>query len=111
MVTVNLTRPYKYYVALMTQAGGGAPVPTILENNIGTIIWARSAEGTYTATLAGAFTEDKTYTIAAESAQADKILSFGWNNVNQITLYCTQTQNGNADDDFTRRSIEIRVYT
>lgn len=51
----------KRYVALLTQTGTSAPTATVLENGLGgTVVWARSNVGIYTATLAGAFTENKT---------------------------------------------------
>src|SRR5688500_2623877 len=52
---------YLVYAALLTQSGTSAPVATVLENTLGgTVVWARSAGGIYTGTLAGAFTADKT---------------------------------------------------
>lgn len=53
---------YKVYTALLTQSGTDAPTATVLENNLGgTVVWARSDIGEYTATLTGAFTVDKTF--------------------------------------------------
>lgn len=52
----------KVYRALVSQAAGAAPTATVLENNLGgTVVWARSSAGTYTATLTGAFTSAKTF--------------------------------------------------
>ena len=52
----------KVYRALVTQTSTTAPTATVLENSLGgTLVWARSSTGTYTATLAGAFTSDKTF--------------------------------------------------
>ncbi len=48
------------YTALLNQTGTAAPIPTILENTIGNIIWTRDAAGEYFATLAGAFPITKT---------------------------------------------------
>jgi hypothetical protein len=53
---------YLSYVALLTQTGTSAPVATVLANTLGgTVVWTRDSAGNYTGTLAGAFTEDKTY--------------------------------------------------
>jgi hypothetical protein len=47
---------YKEYVATVTQTGTAAPVATVLNNTLGgTLVWTRSAAGTYLATLTGAF--------------------------------------------------------
>lgn len=51
----------KVYRALMTQTGTSAPSVTVLENTVGTIVWTRSAAGTYVGTLSGAFAENKVF--------------------------------------------------
>lgn len=52
----------KTYRALITQSGTSAPTAEVLENTLGgTVVLARSAGGTYTLTLASAFTADKTF--------------------------------------------------
>lgn len=52
----------KTYRALVTQTSTTAPTATVLENSLGgTVVWARSSTGTYTATLTGAFTSAKTF--------------------------------------------------
>ena len=52
----------KMYLALLTQTGTNDPVATVLQNTLGgTLVWARTGVGVYTATLAGAFTENKTF--------------------------------------------------
>lgn len=52
---------YKVYRAILNQTGTSAPVATVLENTIGSIVWTRSSQGTYLATLNGAFLANKTY--------------------------------------------------
>lgn len=58
--------PYKSYVANLTQTGTGAPVATVLENNLGNnlaaqaIVWTRTSAGLYIGTLAGKFLVGKT---------------------------------------------------
>ena len=52
----------KVYRALVTQSSTTAPTATVLENSLGgTLVWARSSTGTYTATLTGVFTSAKTF--------------------------------------------------
>jgi hypothetical protein len=59
--TRELVRGHKVYTALLTQTSTNAPTATVLENTLGgTVVWARSIAGTYTATLAGAFPAAKT---------------------------------------------------
>lgn len=55
------SRPYKSYVALISQNGTNAPTATILENTLGgTVVWSYDDVGQYHCTLAGAFPSSKT---------------------------------------------------
>ena len=98
---------YKRYVALLTQSGTDAPVATVLENTLGgTVVWTYDSEGTYIATLAGVFTENKTWfanpATDIESANATRG-NFGWIDVNSVKL--------SLDDELVGVAyIEIRVY-
>lgn len=104
---------YSVYTALLTQTGTDAPTATVLENTLGgTVVWARSDVGDYTGTLAGAFTENKTWFPSP---------NFGWTNAlkyanisrtdaNVVQLYTTQDDSTTASDDWADLSIEIRVY-
>lgn len=55
----------KIYRAILLDEGAG-PVVTVLENTIGAIVWGGSG-GAYTATLASAFTENKTFLVASSN--------------------------------------------
>lgn len=58
----DLGREYKSYCAIINQSGTDAPVATIIHNSLGgTLVWARSSQGWYTATLAGVFDAAKTF--------------------------------------------------
>jgi len=60
---------YKVYTAVLTQSSTSAPTPTVLENTLGgTIVWGYSSVGTYSGTLAGAFTSQKTFFYASNEA-------------------------------------------
>ena len=54
-VFIETTLVNKRYLAILTQDGVNAPVPTPLVNDLGTIVWTRLAQGQYRGTLAGAF--------------------------------------------------------
>lgn len=59
----------KTYRALVSQATTAAPTATVLENSLGgTVVWARSSTGTYTATLTGAFTSAKNFLLTTGEA-------------------------------------------
>ena len=68
---INTNAP-KVYKALLTQSGTSAPVATVLENTLGgTVVWSYSGPGQYTGTLAGAFTENKTFVLIQGSNDGD----------------------------------------
>ncbi|MEN2402300.1 hypothetical protein GKZ90_0021100 [Flavobacterium sp. MC2016-06] len=104
------TRPYKSYVAILTQTGTAIPVASVLENSLGgTVVWSRSSAGSFTATLTGAFTLSKTYatfqfqTFSGGLDYTSGILT-SLNTVNLTTLANgTLTDNANG-------YIEVRVY-
>ncbi len=52
---------YKVYTALLSQSGTSAPTAIVLENTLGaTPTFSYNAQGNYTVTCTGCFTEDKT---------------------------------------------------
>lgn len=110
---VDAQRPYKVYVALLSQSGTSAPVATVLENTLGgTVVWTRNSAGDYSATLTGAFTAGKTvcfYTHDSINGSTgfggaarfdDDTVGVGFNNITGIFI----------DADSLSDSIEIRVY-
>ncbi len=106
------------YAALLTQEGTSAPVPTILENTIGDIVWSYGDFGFFPATLAGAFPEGKVAIFIGNTIG-------GGNNHTYITsadtfnvpdsVYVAVTANGNNDTNsngiLTNTPVEIRVYS
>jgi|GEM_PF-4878372 len=99
---------YKVYTATLNQSGTAAPVPTIMDNSIGSIVWTRTGVGTYRGTLSAAFTTGKT-TVFLNPA-------FGTGNVNAAQWITTstidvKTLNGlSPTDGILSTDIEIRVY-
>lgn len=103
------------YRALLTQSGTNAPVATVLENTLGgNIVWSYSEIGYYIGTLAGAFTNDKTYIAAMATATlsdpATTIHQFCYrSSINDIILI-TGDSNGPNDSILNTSSLEILVY-
>lgn len=55
------------YKALVTQSGTSDPTAVVLQNDLGgTVVWTRAAEGSYRATLAGAFPANKVFFLATD---------------------------------------------
>ena len=116
---------YKVYTAILSQNGTGAPSANILENTIGNIVWSYSSAGNYLATLAGAFTSQKTFFYVSSQASYNTggqlynqnirnltRITDGIVNLNQTNLNFTAgvfSSAGNVND-FTNLYLEIRVY-
>lgn len=101
---------YQSYRALMTQTGTAAPVVTVLENSIGTIVWTRSGVGVYVGTLTGAFTVGKTSVIVSDPSPLVGSISAG-STANAVTVSTFNTTPAAADAILSGQVIEIRVYS
>ena len=103
----------------------GAPVVTVLENTIGNIVWSYSSAGNYLATLAGAFTSQKTFFYVSSQASYNTggqiygqdirtltRITDGIVNLNQTNLTFTAGVFSSAGsvNDFANLYLEIRVY-
>jgi len=109
LLTDGDKRNYKVYKALLTQTSTGAPTATVLENNIGNIVWARTSEGIYTGTLSGAFVANKTFmpkvlSAAQGETAAEDLITATRTSANVITVNTT------ADGKLSGTPIEIQVY-
>jgi hypothetical protein len=101
---------YKVYNALLTQSGTSDPTATVLgANQVGSIVWTRTALGSYTGVLSGAFTSSKTFILVGQNADGITANCFRSDN-NTVTLKTYTTFNGGSTDVFSDLSIEIRVY-
>jgi hypothetical protein len=114
----KIGKPYKVYVALMTQSGGLDPEVIVLENTIGNILWTYVSDGFFTGTLAGAFTINKTavFPVMFGDDNSTPFHSYGvCTNSNYIELSvwnASGTTNPSilGDGGNLRCPIEIRVY-
>jgi hypothetical protein len=108
---VQAIKPYKIYVALLTQTGSSAPVATVLENTLGgTVVWTRSTAGVYAGTLSSAFTLNKTFVVTSQSVASyeDQIGASRFDSdIIAVTSWFGSTP---FDGRIQSTSIEIRVY-
>lgn len=107
-------KPYKSYVASITQTGTNAPVATVLENTLGgTVVWTRTIAGQYVGTLTNAFTANKTACFVTSKNVNDYVSEYNYflesSNINNIDLTST-TNLGAADSLLLNKIIEVRVY-
>lgn len=119
---IETIRPYKVYVALLTQSGPEAPVVTELENTLGASVnWTRTATGRYSATAIGVFTVGKTVVFVqpppgASLTNKTYVVSVNANSSADSIGLITQliaAQLGShqvADGALAGTAIEIRVY-
>jgi hypothetical protein len=103
---------YNRYVALISQSGTNAPTVSILENTLGgSITWARTATGTYTGILSGAFAANLTWFSTTNSANSGSVARIDFRRINNNTVQLQTFNSSNRlEDVFTNISIEVRVY-
>ena len=111
--TIISTVPYKSYICLLSQSETNNPVPTIIENTIGDIVWSRADPGYYLGTLPGAFTVNKTIVLVGTRwiYNGTGYVSGKEGSVDYCEIYTSTTIAGDGSDSImTREYIEIRVY-
>lgn len=102
---LNAFHGVKIYRALLSQTGTSAPTATVLENSLGgTVTYARTDFGLYTATLTGAFVVNKT---AARLAVTDETAPVGCARANADTINISTSE---TDDRLNGNLFEIYVY-
>jgi hypothetical protein len=110
-IAVSDLRPYKVYSALLTQIGLDAPTAVVLENTLGEIVWTFDANGSYFATLIGAFVENKTFFLITPNSDVidNSIFTIQYNNSD---FFVVNTGDGTSylNGLLVNTSIEIRVY-
>jgi hypothetical protein len=113
-------RPYKSYVALLSQTASGAPTATVLENTLGvTVTYSYNSSGDYGLTATGALTANKTFVtignpttlsqVGSVQMYATSAIPDGSGNDVSIIVYETSTAVF-TDDILVNTPIEIRVY-
>lgn len=110
----GIIKPYKSYVATLSQPGDTSnPVPVVMENNLSAaIVWTRTGVGTYTGTLAAAFTNNKTtcmINMLPKEVGNEVIASFATTSLNTVDLSVYEADGSTASEGFTA-TLEIRVY-
>lgn len=101
--------PYKKYIATVSQTGTNDPTVTVLENTIGDIVWTRITDGSYLATLVGAFPDaDRTYLIVGKSNQ--NFFDLYRANSDELYLLSADPLNILSDNLLINTTIEIRIY-
>ena len=104
---VKVSTP-KVYRALLTQTGTSAPVATVIENTIGSIVWTRVNVGHYRGTLSSAFTSNKTHVLINSNEDSVAFVEY---NANFITVKSQLADTLALTDSLLKNSaIQILVY-
>lgn len=121
-IPVGFPAGTKIYTALLTQSAAAAPVATVLQNTLGgTVVWARTGAGVYTATLTGVFTVAKTGTLIGSVphtgavTRTNLVAESSHTSADVITVITsfqdgTNNLSGEADGILTDTMIRIEVY-
>lgn len=109
---VFLPKAHKTYKALITQATTAAPAEgTVIKNEVGAMVLARTSAGLYTITCTGKFTLEKTFvklTPMGGAGAAGRALSWVHTSVDVITIHCDDLATPSAADSG-NFGIEIEV--
>jgi len=107
----------KRYIAILNQTDS-APVATILENNIGQIVWSRASSGVYLGTLVGAFPASQTIAFCGDGQGGEEAtlttVELPANSEDYVVVKTKDwsSENGLIESDglLVRTVVEIRVY-
>jgi len=106
----NALPTYKKYIANISQTGTNDPTLSILENDLGDLVFTRAAIGRYEATLTGAFpTQGQVYLMVSNS-QVDTYLRIFWTSTDTIEIRTLDFTNTLTDGLLDYNTLEIRVY-
>mgnify|MGYP006274616671 CR=1 FL=1 len=112
---ITPSAPYKVYSALLTQTGTNAPVATILQNTIGSMVWSYSmyAPGAYD--VVGTLPLGKSVVIAGPAntygPSSNVVLgTYGQVLANKIIIKSINSSGVQQDGLLYNHFIEIRVY-
>jgi hypothetical protein len=129
----KMTRPYRSYVAQLSQSGTNAPIATILENDLGyEPTWSRTSAGQYllSSIELGAEDNSKVVVFLTIGTPFQDPMEFGygahayWNREENYAGISTAFNSGSTEgsgeaddllsdgsgDDFFRASFELRIY-
>jgi hypothetical protein len=100
-----IKKSYKVYNAVITQKSGDNPTEDyVLENTIGKLVYTRISSGIFNINLKDAFPENKIIVFTSPDFYGRAVR---WDRLDNSNIILKQSK---ANLNFTRLSIEIRVY-
>jgi hypothetical protein len=104
--TVSVVQSYK---VLLTQSGTSAPTVTVLDNTLGLIVWTRTSQGVYQATLSGTFDSNKTF-LQITSSSKDGICFIERISEDVIEVKTVAADLNLEDDILNQTAVLIQTY-
>jgi hypothetical protein len=105
------SKAYKVYSALLNQTDPNPVSAVVLENDIGNIVWTDGSDGVYTATLAGAFPQNKTASFCQDLSDIDgKRFTGFWGSNNTVVFTASDIAGVQLTGQLNYQFVEIRVY-
>jgi hypothetical protein len=110
----GIVKPYKEYVANLEQQGDTSdPIATIMWSDLeNPIVWTRTGEATYTGTLTGVFTADKTYleiNLHPKQVGDEVVADFYRGDANNIRLDIYAADGSTPSEGFIAQ-IKVQIY-
>ena len=105
-------KKFKEYVAIINQSSTSDPTATVISNELGgTVTLNYIGVGSYTATLTGAFTTDKTIVSITSGNSSASASLFGYSSDSDTIKFGSYDYSGTEKDDLiTNSTFIIRVY-
>ena len=93
-------KKFKEYVAIINQSSTSAPTATVISNELGgTVTLNYVSVGSYTATLTGAFTTNKTIVSITSGNSSVSASLFGYSSDSDTIRFGSYDYSGTAKDD------------
>lgn len=110
ILVMSMNSEPKVYRAMLTQVGTSAPTAVVLKNTLSDEpVWSYFAVGRYRATLAGEFTQDKTFILLGHTDSTSVMIAY-WVDVDTIEVNTANLTGAPANDFMYGSSIEISIY-
>lgn len=102
---------YKVYRALLSQTTTGNPIPTVLDNTLGSVTFSRSAAGEYSADSSSLFTSNKTVVNFNMNFQYVNDETDNYKRIDSTSsIFLLVKDSGGTEIDGWTGEIEIKVY-
>ena len=100
----------KEYLCTVTQTGESNPSVTVLKNDVGAIVWTRTAKGVYSGVLNNAFPDKTKVSIVVGQNMINVDILSAVINENTIQLITKETGESVIDGKLLNTTLEIKIF-